>query len=127
MRIAMPTEVELNQRMATRIHADFKTGSDRATQEAAAMARWIIATLVLVNGGGAVAVVGADKIDPTYAIVSAGTFIAGVLLALSAGNASAQNFNRHMGPALGNMIGYWGAIADGVDRDDEREKKLCGP
>lgn len=112
------------QRMATRFHADIKAASDRATQEAAAMARWTIATLVLVNGGGAIAVVGVDEIDPSCAIVSAGAFVAGVVLALGAGNASAQNFNRRMAPALGNWLGYWAAVADGALRDENLEKEL---
>jgi hypothetical protein len=78
-------------------------------KEAGSLSRWLLATLVAVNGAGAISVLPL-KIAMTAKLVGAAAFLCGILAALGAGIWSLYAFKRVSAEA-GTMIGYWLTVA----------------
>ena len=86
----------------------------RAFEEAAAMSRWLVASMLAVNLAGAGAVLGLAPEKP-WAAAACAAFVAGILLAFVAGSRAAKHSLQafhHLGPAAG----YWLMVS----RDGER-------
>ena len=78
-------------------------------REAGSLSRWLLATLVAVNGAGAISVLPL-KIATAAKLVGAGAFLSGILAALAAGIWSLYAFKR-VSTEAGTMIGYWLDVA----------------
>ena len=77
-------------------------------REVASLSRWVLATLVVINGAGAIAVLPLQM--PSVAkLGGAGAFLIGILAALGAGLWSLYSFKR-VSIAANTMMGYWLAV-----------------
>jgi hypothetical protein len=78
-------------------------------KEVASLSRWLLATLVVVNGAGAIAVLPLKMGNPIKG-ASTGAFLFGILVALGAGLWSLYAFKR-VSIAANTMMGYWLTVA----------------
>jgi hypothetical protein len=78
-------------------------------KEVASLSRWLLATLVVVNGAGVIAVLPL-KMANTIKLGSTGAFLFGILTALGAGLWSLYAFKR-VSIAANTMMGYWLRVA----------------
>ena len=77
--------------------------------EVASLSRWLLATLVAVNGAAAISVLPL-KIAPEAKLGAALAFLVGILAALGAGIWSLYAFKR-VSIAANTMMGYWLTVA----------------
>ena len=73
--------------------------------EIASLSRWLLATLVVINGAATIAVLPL-KMGDGAKLGSAGAFLLGILAALGAGIWSLYAFKR-VSIAANTMMGYW--------------------
>ena len=78
-------------------------------KEVASLSRWLLATLVVINGAGVIAVLPL-KMASALKVGSTGAFLVGVLAALGAGLWSLYAFKR-VSIAANTMMGYWLTVA----------------
>ncbi|KXU30918.1 hypothetical protein A0J57_13940 [Sphingobium sp. 22B] len=84
------------------------------TVETVAVAKWLLSSLLAVNGAAAVAT-WPIAMSPGIKIASCTSFAIGVLLPLLAGYTSLKT-SKTMSAEVGKMIGYWLAVADDGER-----------
>ena len=77
--------------------------------EIASLSRWLLATLVVINGAATIAVLPL-KMDNAAKLGSVGAFLFGILAALGAGIWSLYAFKR-VSIAANTMMGYWLTVA----------------
>ena len=78
-------------------------------REVASLSRWLLASLVVINGAAAIAVLPL-KLATGAKLVGAGAFLFGILAALGAGLWSLYAFKR-VSIAANTMMGYWLTVA----------------
>lgn len=78
-------------------------------KEVASLSRWLLATLVVINGAGVIAVLPL-KVADAIKLGSTGAFVFGILAALGAGLWSLYTFRR-VSIAANTMMGYWLTVA----------------
>ena len=78
-------------------------------REVASLSRWLLATLVVINGAAAIAVLPL-KMTNAAKLGGAGAFLFGILAALGAGLWSLYTFKR-VSIAANTMMGYWLTVA----------------
>jgi hypothetical protein len=78
-------------------------------KEIASLSRWLLATLVVVNGAAVIAILPL-KMDAGLKLGGAGAFLVGILAALGAGLWSLYAFKR-VSIAANTMMGYWLTVA----------------
>jgi len=78
-------------------------------REIASLSRWLLATLVVINGAAAIAVLPL-KMTPELKLGGAGAFLLGILAALGAGLWSLYEVKR-VSVAANTMMGYWLNVA----------------
>ena len=83
-------------------------------REVASLSRWLLATLVVINGAAAIALLPL-KMAPAAKIGGAGAFLLGILAALGAGLWSLYAFKR-VSIAANTMMGYWLTVAEDGQR-----------
>ena len=83
-------------------------------REVASLSRWLLATLVVINGAAAIAVLPL-KMAATAKLGGAGAFLFGILAALGAGLWSLYAFKR-VSIAANTMMGYWLTVAEDGQR-----------
>ncbi|MEA3002392.1 MAG: hypothetical protein QOH81_1180 [Sphingomonadales bacterium] len=79
-------------------------------REVGSLSRWLLATLVVINGAAAIALLPL-KMARGAKLGGAGAFLFGILAALGAGLWSLYAFKR-VSIAAGTMLGYWLSVAD---------------
>jgi hypothetical protein len=79
-------------------------------REAGSLSRWLLATLVAINGAAAISVLPL-KILPAAKLGSASAFLIGILAAIGAGCWSLFSFKRVTAGA-GTMLAYWLSVAN---------------
>ena len=79
-------------------------------REAGSMSRWLLATLVAINGAAAISMLSL-KIMPVAKLGSASAFLVGILSAIGAGCWSLFSFKRVTAGA-GTMLAYWLSVAN---------------
>ena len=79
-------------------------------KEAGSLSRWLLATLVAVNGAAVITMLPL-KIVPEAKLGSAIAFLAGILAAIGAGCWSLYSFKRVTAGA-GTMVAYWLSVAN---------------
>lgn len=82
--------------------------------EVASLSRWLLATLVVINGAAAIAVLPL-KLGMEAKLWGAGAFLLGILAALGAGLWSLYTFKR-VSIAASTMMGYWLTVAEDGQR-----------
>jgi hypothetical protein len=91
-------------------------------REAGSLSRWLLATLVAINGAAAISMLPLDM--PTWAkLAGAGAFLVGILVALGAALWSLYSF-KHVSIAAGTMLGYWLTVADDGPRLEALEASM---
>jgi hypothetical protein len=78
-------------------------------KEVASLSRWLLATLVVINGAAAIAILPL-KMSHAAKSESTGAFLVGILAALGAGLWSLYAFKR-VSIAANTMMGYWLTVA----------------
>ena len=78
-------------------------------KEVASLSRWLLATLVVINGAAAIAVLPL-KMANDIKLASAAAFLLGISAALGAGIWSLYAFKR-VSIAANTMMGYWLTVA----------------
>lgn len=94
---------------------------DIAVEEMSATARWQQASLVVINGGAAVATL-ATTLPGTTKAAACAAFVAGILLALLVGTVTAMA-NRRALPLAVDMMAYWLGVEDDGEQVKEIEAK----
>jgi hypothetical protein len=79
-------------------------------REAGSLSRWLLATLVAINGAAAISMLPL-KMMPEAKLGSASAFLIGILAAIGAGCWSLFSFKRVTAGA-GTMLAYWLSVAD---------------
>src|SRR5690349_346335 len=82
--------------------------------EVASLSRWLLATLVVINGAAALTVLPL-KMEPAVKLAAAVAFLIGILAALGAALWSLYAFKR-VSIAAATMVGYWLKVADDGQR-----------
>jgi hypothetical protein len=85
--------------------------------------RWLMATLLAINGGACLAVLNQDQMDLEHKLAAAGLFILGLLMALLVAVFGQHSVQKTLGP-LQKQIGYWMTVVDDGDRDEAIENEL---
>ena len=78
------------------------------------LSRWLLATLVAINGAAAISLLPL-KMAYTPKMAASGAFLVGILAAIGAGLWSLYVFNR-VSAAAHTMMGYWLSVADDAPR-----------
>jgi hypothetical protein len=82
--------------------------------EVARLSRWLLATLVVINGAATIAVLPLQMAGGIK-LAAAGGFVFGILAAVGAGLWSLYEFKR-VSIAANTMMGYWLAVAGDAPR-----------
>jgi hypothetical protein len=90
--------------------------------EVASLSRWLLATLVVINGAAALTVLPL-KMQPAVKLAAAVAFLIGILAALGAALWSLYAFKR-VSIAAATMVGYWLKVADDGQRLDALEATM---
>lgn len=85
--------------------------------------RWLMATLLAINGAGCLAILSNDKMAVEYQLVASGFFVLGVLMALLVAVFGQHSVQKTLAP-LQKHIGYWKTVAKDGERDEEMEGQL---
>ncbi len=91
-------------------------------REVASLSRWLLATLVVINGAAAISVLPL-KMAPAVKLGAAVAFLIGILAALAAALWSLYAFKR-VSIAAGTMVGYWLKVADDGQRLEALESTM---
>jgi len=78
-------------------------------REAGSLSRWLLATLVAINGAAAISILPFDM-DKAAKVGGGLAFLLGILAALGAGLWSLYSFKR-VSTSAGTMLGYWLTVA----------------
>ena len=91
-------------------------------KEAGSLSRWLLATLVAINGAAAISMLPLGM-PPAAKLSGAVAFLFGILAALGAGLWSLYSFKR-VSTSAGTMLGYWLTIADDGPRLEALEATM---
>lgn len=91
-------------------------------REAGSLSRWLLATLVAINGAAAISILPFDM-DKAAKVGGGLAFLLGILTALGAGLWSLYCFKR-VSTSAGTMLGYWLSVADDGRRFDALEATM---
>ncbi|MEO6256838.1 MAG: hypothetical protein ABIO69_08515 [Sphingomicrobium sp.] len=91
-------------------------------REAGSLSRWLLATLVAINGAAAISMLPL-KLATAAKLGGAGAFLVGILAALGAGIWSLYAFKR-VSAGAGTMLGYWLSVADDGPRLEALEATM---
>ena len=96
--------------------------ADRAQTDVSTLSRWLSATLVAINGAGALAVANAARTVDGLGLAG-GLFVGGLTLAVFGGWFNQLLTSWLIEPAL-KMSDYWSTVLVAQERDGELEPKL---
>ena len=88
-------------------------------REAGSLSRWLLATLVLINGAAPISLLPLEMATGAK-LAAAGAFLVGILAALGAGSWSLYVFKR-VSIAAGTMLAYWVTVANDGSREEALE------
>src|SRR5688572_18369554 len=91
-------------------------------REAGSLSRWLLATLVLINGAAAIAMLPLEMAAGAK-LAGAGAFVLGILAALGAGTWSLYAFRR-VSISAGTMLAYWMEVANEGQRLEALEQTM---
>lgn len=105
--------------LAERIHTRIDRQQSFVGDQVASMAKWLMASLLAVNGAGALAVANGLASNPD-AWIAGLVFAFGTAAALLSGAAMQEVYNAYPEPLL-EMDNYWLSVASSGERDSEAE------
>lgn len=119
---------EISHEQAAKLLAEeMKATSLRMFQHTAdqfnGLVRWLIASLLAVNGGGLVACLNADSITLDGKRMAGIAFAVGLSFAILSGSATIRTADKML-PEISKSMGYWAAISVHGKRDHSFEKEL---
>jgi len=85
--------------------------------------RWLMASLLVINSGAAVAVLNSDAIQALTKVRAGFAFATGITLALMVAY-SAQKLANFVVPVIQERIGYWLAVLEDGELDEEALKPI---
>jgi hypothetical protein len=85
--------------------------------------RWLMASLLAINGGACLALLNNSDVDLKFRIIASGIFIFGILMALLVAVFGQHSIQRTLGP-LQKQIGYWMTVASDGERLAAYETEL---
>lgn len=85
--------------------------------------RWLMASLLGVNGAACLAVFGSAAVQWQLRFYACGSFILGILAALLVAVFGQHAVQKSLSP-LQKLVGYWMTVAEDGQRDDDIEAKL---
>jgi hypothetical protein len=91
-------------------------------KEAGSLSRWLLATLVAINGAAAISVLPL-KMSALMRLGAASAFLVGLLAAVGAGLCSLYAFKR-VSSGAGTMMGYWLSVANDGPRLEALEATM---
>lgn len=118
---------ETNVRVSNRLAADtfmpmMVEAFHDGLREAGSLSRWLLATLVAVNGAAVISML-PISMGTAAKLGGAGAFLCGILAALGAGLWSLYAFKR-VSTGAGTMLGYWLSVADDGPRLQALEETM---
>ncbi|MCW2395640.1 MULTISPECIES: hypothetical protein [unclassified Sphingobium] len=85
--------------------------------------KWLNASLLAVNGGGAIAIVSSTQLSDVTKLHACSSFFIGILLALLSGRVSQMIATKAL-PSIKNQIFYWTGVSISGQRDLDEENLL---
>ncbi|MEO7383908.1 MAG: hypothetical protein ABIU18_03155 [Novosphingobium sp.] len=85
--------------------------------------KWITASLLAINGGAAVTILGSNTVDAAHKIGVGANFVVGIFFALIVGVAAQLLSARTLQPTQA-LIGYWITVEIDGNRKDDLEVQL---
>jgi hypothetical protein len=115
--VVLPADMDEEQRQMVRAAAQLEVQTsfamqDRVITEMATALRWVQASLLLVNGGAAVAVLQSQSVPAHVRTWSGGLFVTGIVLSLFATTLAAGRMSDTP-VRLQRFAGYW--LSVGID------------
>ena len=119
------SDVDFNRAFASRTLERIRHHEIFAAEQVASTAKWLTASLLAVNGGGAIAVLNRTQtLDHAW---GAGIlFMMGIAFALLSGTGLQEFYNRVGNPLL-NLDEYWTRVSLTGHRDQDTERSLKEP
>lgn len=108
-----------NRQMAEALLETYRMSMHSVIDLGAAMMRWIMASLLAINGGGAVTVLSLP-ISPATKIGAAGLFVSGILLSLASSYLSVLSHPK-ITTLIGEAMGYWVSVKIDGERAESME------
>jgi hypothetical protein len=87
--------------------------------------RWLVASLLAVNGGLALSVLNGQTTVSIWRVVAASIFFVGIMTALLSAKFSQSSYDR-FAPVVNEWIGYWAKVAVEQERRIDLELALEG-
>lgn len=112
-----------NRRGALEEIENLKTIRATAWDEHTHVFRWLMASLLAINGAACLAVVGQAAMPLDYRLWACGAFVTGILSALLVAVLGQRSIQNSLLP-LQKYIGYWMTVADDGERDESVETAL---
>ena len=94
-----------------------------ALDEHTHMFRWLTASLLVLNGGGALAILSNESLAAASKFASGLFFVLGVILALLVGVAGQRSIRKAL-PHYAAIFGYWISVSHDGERVEAREQEL---
>ena len=85
--------------------------------------KWLMASLLAVNGGSCLAILNATEIPIGFRLVSMGAFVFGIMTALLIAVFGQHSVQSSFAP-LQKLIGYWMTVVDDGERMEEMEEEI---
>jgi hypothetical protein len=95
---------------------------DRIVGEIATSLRWVQASLLLVNSGAAVAILGAAEVPPSAKVAAGAAFVVGIVFSLLTALIGAR-IGKDMPGKLSELGGYWLGVQIDLLRSEEIERE----
>jgi hypothetical protein len=109
-----------NRRLAIYQRELMQSAATAATSEAVALQRWVLTSLLAINGAAAVAVWQGD-LPPSGKILACSIFAVGLILALLTAQTSVGNLPKLLEP-VHQLAFYWYSVEDDGIRDPDMEE-----
>lgn len=119
-----PTQelIDHNRAYAEKVLTRVARDQTFAAEQMAAFGKWLTASLLAVNGAGAIATLNAERVGQ-HDFWAGGVYIAGVLFALLGAAGLQEVYDRRSKPLI-EYDKYWLAVSFSGKRDEEAERAL---
>ena len=117
-----PVGSELDRHFATQKIARITREIEFTSDQVGSWSRWLTASLLAINGGGALATLNQAKVGD-FSWCAGALFASGIIFALLSGTLLQELYNRRIGPVL-ECDEYWSEVKFTGARDNSREEVL---
>ena len=120
--VSSPPHSNLDRALASRTLERIRDHEKFSSEQLASLSKWLSASLLAVNGGGAIAVFN-HLHDFPFAKLAGFSFMIGIALALLSGAGLQEFYNRIRTPLV-ELDSYWTAVSLTGVRDESKETRL---